>query len=706
MERIVFENSETGFLVGRLRPALPGAALETFVGKLLAVSPGEYVRLWGERVVDPRFGPQLRVDRYETVAPVSPDAIERYLGSGLIPGIGPKYAKRLVETFGTDTLRVIDEEPARLRRVSGIGQRLAARIREGWTKQKAVQSVMLFLQGHNIGVNQAIRIYKRYGDRAVAVLRDNPYRLSEDIVGISFRTADAIAERIGIAKDSPKRLEAGLLHALDQAALEGHTFCPREGLLATAAHLLDVEDASGLSLALEALEAREAVRRDGEAVYPRLLWQAEEGAATALLRLIATPGRDLTIHEENALIWVEKDRQITLSDEQRDAVRTALRSKVAVITGGPGTGKTTVLNSLLAILEKKGFSMELAAPTGRAAKRMELATGRPARTLHRLLEYSPKAGGFTRNESRPLVADLVVLDETSMLDIVLAHQLLRALSPETRLVLVGDVDQLPSVGPGNVLLDIIASGVVPAVWLKTVFRQAAESGIVANAHRINRGEAPAFNQKDFFLIDRPEPIRALETVVELVTQRIPTKFGIPPMAVQVLSPMHRGDTGVASLNEALQAALNPNGEPVPRQRFRLGDKVMQLRNNYELDVYNGDTGIVSAVDLEAGELKVDFEGRSVTYPFEEADNLTLAYASTIHKAQGSEYPVVVLALSTQHYPMLQRNVLYTAITRAREAAVLVGTSRALGIALGNTKVAQRATRLCDRLRGGGALRQE
>lgn len=696
VERIVYENEETGFFVGRL--LVPGAGPVSFVGNLMAVCEGETIRVEGRWVDDKRFGRQVRVSAYETVMPNTTEGIERYLGSGLIEGIGPVYARRLVETFGVETLRIIDQEPKRLLKVPGIGRKRAKQIREAWASKKAVQSIMIFLQGHGVSTTQAIKIYKQYGDAAVAVIRENPYRLAEDIDGIAFRGADKIAARIGIDKDSPDRMRAGLLHVLFNAAQDGHLFMDEAELIPQAAALLEVDETRLQEPLTQLAAAREVVRENG-AVYSPLLHAAERGISTLMKRLIATPHDPVSIHIENALRWVEKAKNIALSPEQHEAIAVGVTAKVLVITGGPGTGKTTVINSLLAILEKKGLSFLLAAPTGRAAKRMEAATDREARTMHRLLEFSPKTGGFTRNEDSPLDTDMVVIDEASMVDAPLMHALLKALPPFARLVLVGDVDQLPSVGPGNVLFDIIASQAVPVVRLCTVFRQAAQSGIVANAHRINEGKYPEFNKEDFVLVERRAPEAALETVLELITRRIPARFGLDPVrGIQVLAPMRRGDAGVTRLNEAIQAALNPNGKPVPRRGLRQGDKVMQTRNNYELDVYNGDTGIITLVDEEAGELEVTFEDKAVLYRFEEADNLVLAYAATVHKAQGSEYPAVVLLFLPQHYMMLQRNVLYTAITRGKRLVAIVGDPKSVGMAVRHCKITRRNTRLTERLR--------
>ena len=698
VERIVYESEETGFFVARLRQ--PGNVdLVTFVGNLMAISPGETIRLRGRWVEDKRFGRQLRVESFETILPNTSIGIEKYLGSGLIHGIGPKFAKRLVEAFGVETLRVIEEEPERLRKVPGIGQKRAAQIREAWASQKALQSIMIFLQGHGITTSQAVRIYKRYGDAAVAVLRENPYRLADDVSGIGFRGADKIAGELGIAKDSETRVQAGLLHVVRNAITEGHVYLPAEELKAGAVELLAVsEDAAAHGLGKLSEQKRLICEKD--AAYLPAIHAAECGSAGLLKRLVATPIESVPIQVDNALRWVEKREAITLSPEQREAIRIGCQAKVMVITGGPGTGKTTVLNGLLAVLQRKGLSFLLAAPTGRAAKRMEAATGHDALTLHRLLEYSPKQAGFTRNEANPLVTDLVVVDEASMIDVQLLHALMKALPPFARLVIVGDVDQLPSVGPGNVLLDIIASQTVPVVRLKTVFRQAEHSGIVTNAHLINEGKYPAFNATDFFLIERDDPVQAAQTVVELVTKRIPGKFGMDPLRdIQVLAPMRRGEAGVTRLNQALQASLNPNGAPVPRKDFRCGDKVMQLRNNYDLDVYNGDVGVITLVDTEAGELEVHFDDdRRVLYALDDVDDLGLAYAATVHKSQGSEYPAVVLPFLPQHYIMLQRNLLYTAVTRGKKLVIIVGNAKAVGMAVRNCKIARRNTRLAERLR--------
>ena len=699
VKRIVFESADSGFMVGRLE--VEGEwELTTFVGNLLAVSEGETVRITGQWVEDKKFGRQLRVEAFETVAPTTAGGIEKYLGSGLIEGIGPTYAKRLVAAFGVDTLRVIDKEPHRLRKVPGIGEKRAAQIREGWASQRAVQSIMIFLQGHGITPAQAVKIYQAYGDGAMAVLRNNPYQLAGDIAGISFKGADKIAMEMGVAKDADARLEAGVAHVLQQATLQGHLFLPAGQLTGDSVQVLDIAR-EPVEAALVRAVAAGTVARDQDACYTPKLFEAETGTADYLKRLISTPSESIEIlNMDNALKWVQKKFSIDLAGEQQDAIRTGLQSKVMVITGGPGTGKTTVINSLLAILDRKSVSYALAAPTGRAAKRMEEATDHEAQTIHRLLEFSPKFGGFVRNETDPLMCDLAIIDEASMIDMQLMHSLVKALPPFARLILVGDIDQLPSVGAGNVLMDIIASQAVPVVRLQTIFRQAEQSGIVTNAHRINTGQHPEFNGEDFFFVDRPEPVRALETIVEIVTERLPKKFGLDPVRdIQILSPMRRGEAGALRINEALQAAMNPDGAPIAKRDLRQGDKVIQLRNNYELDVYNGDVGVVALVDDDAKEIEVTFDAqRRVLYGFDDLDDLGLAYAMTIHKSQGSEYPAVVIPMLSQHYMMLQRNVLYTAITRGKQLVVLVGEEKAINMAAQNSRISRRNTLLAERLR--------
>jgi exodeoxyribonuclease V alpha subunit len=677
--------------------------LLTFVGSMMAVSPGETIEIQGEWVDDRKFGKQIKVSGYKTILPNSIIGIEKYLGSGLIHGIGPAYAGRLIQAFGIETLKVIDEQPERLRTVEGIGPKRAKQIREAWSEQKNIQSIMVFLQSHAIGTNQAVKIYKKYGDGAVSVLRDNPYRLIDDITGIGFAGADKIAANLGLAKDSPTRIAAGINFSLREMVSQGHVFSERDDLLAKAETLLEA-DADLIARELAAMIHNDSLVGEGNDIFLHDLHDHESGCADHLKRLLTAEKETVTDKVDIAIKWVEKKHSITLSDDQRDALRMSVDAPVMVITGGPGTGKTTLINSILSVFQRKNFTLLLAAPTGRAAKRMETATGYPSKTIHRLLEYNPKIHEFTRNEMNPLDADVIVLDEMSMVDVSLMHSVLKAVPDDARLLLVGDVDQLPSVGPGNVLMDIIASNAVPTVRLKKVFRQAAESGIISNAHRINVGDTPKWNDTDCFFVERNEPQAVRDTILELVTKRIPDKFGLDPMKdIQVLAPMHRGDAGVASLNEGLQQAMNPDGQPIPRRGLRLGDRVIQTKNNYELDVYNGDVGIITVISEETSELHVRFEDRTTLYTFDDIDNLSLAYAITVHKSQGSEYPAIILPMVNQHYIMLQRNILYTAVSRGKTLVIIVGQTKALHRALNNTDVTRRNTRLAERLKSVNSL---
>ncbi len=699
VDKIVFENPDSGFFVGKLRINELTEPI-AFVGNFLALSPGETVRLRGRWIEDNRFGRQLQVISFDTLQPATIEGIEKYLGSGLIAGIGPTYAKRLVTTFGLDTLRVISEEPQRLLKVEGIGKKRLTLIQDAWQAQKAVQAIMVFLQGHGITPNQATKIYRRYGDNSVAVLRANPYCLADDIAGIAFRSADQIAANLGIAKDSDARIKAGILHVLRHASQEGHVFLPTSEVIKRATELLQLNNAFVTERLPEIIHSG-GMTQDDNRLYIEKLFQSEKECARLLLRLKNTNVNSIPIKSmPNALAWAEKKLNINLSQEQKEAIQRGICDKVLIITGGPGTGKTTVINSLLAILEQKGISFLLAAPTGRAAKRLEATTGRNASTIHRLLDFNPHKGGFERNEGNPLNTDMVVLDEASMLDIQLMHQTLRALPPACRLILVGDIDQLPSVGPGDVLHDLISCQVFPVVRLLTIFRQASESGIIRGAHQINEGVFPGFNTKDFIFIEREDPDRALETVIELVLRRIPGHFGLDPMMqIQVLAPMRKGRAGITHLNVAMQEVLNPNGKPLHRKSLRNGDKVMQIRNNYDLNVFNGDVGIITLIDEDTQEVEVSFDdGSKVLYSFEETDDLVPAYAVTVHKSQGSEYPAVVLVLLPQHYMMLQRNLLYTAVTRGKQLVVLVGSAKAIGLAVRNSNYAHRNTWLNERLK--------
>ncbi len=706
VSRIVYANEENGWAVIRVRT--DAGVPVTAVGTLLGVRRGDRLRLTGRWVTHPKFGEQLEVTGYVPVAPSTRQGIRKFLASGRIRGVGPVMAERLVDQFGLQTLDVLEHEPGRLTEVPGIGERKAARIVASWREHRGIYPVMVFLQAHGVGPALAVKIYKRYGAAAVDTVRENPYILAEEIHGVGFLTADRIARSLGIEPDAPQRLRAGLIHTLQQAVQEGHTYLPRRRLLEAAARLLEVET-EALTRPLAALEGTGAVvveaGGDGEGVFLPRLHEAETVTAGELLRLLNGP-EPFAVKPEPAVAWYERRSGLTLDDEQRRALATALSNPVTVITGGPGTGKTTIVRGLTSVLAAKEKRVLLAAPTGRAAKRLSEATGLSARTIHRLLEYQPAEHAFARHRQRPLEGDLLVVDEVSMLDVELAAALLAAVPPRCRLVLVGDADQLPSVGPGQVLADIISSERIPVVRLRHIFRQEWDSLIVTNAHRINEGRMPVLPRgeelADFYFIERADPAAAAATVVDLVASRIPGRFGLDPVAdIQVLTPVHRGELGVTALNTGLQQALNPSGEELELgfRRFRLGDKVMQIRNNYDLGVFNGDLGRVHGVDEEEGALLVNFDGRLVPVPPENLDELVVAYACTIHKSQGSEYPAVVIALSDQHWVMLQRNLLYTAVTRGRRLVVLVGTRRAMARAVQNASQQRRHTRLADRLRG-------
>lgn len=718
VDRVVYSNEENGWGVVRL--LVRGRGELTAVGPLFGVQPGESVRLEGGWVKDRKFGRQFRADSYLTVHPQTFIGIEKYLGSGLVPGIGPELARRLVQHFGLDTLEVIDQQPERLAEVEGIGKVRSRKIRESWREQREIKDVMVFLQGHGVSTRHAIKIYKLYGRNAVATVRSDPYRLARDIYGIGFRTADRIAHSLGLSNDDPKRLDAGILHSLSQATDSGHCYLPRARLIDHSAELLEV-GAEAVSEGIDRLAAEGELVIEGRphpgleehhpshaalaSVFPRSLALAESTLARRLRQLTAQGTLPLELDVERALRWFEGRQELQLAVEQRRALELALTTKVLVITGGPGTGKTTLVRGIVSILAKKRLRIELAAPTGRAAKRLGEATGREAKTLHRLLEYSPHEHGFGRGPDNPLALDLLVVDEVSMLDTTLARHLLEALPTSARLILVGDVDQLPSIGPGRVLADVIESGVAPVARLERIFRQARESLIVVNAHRIRVGDPPMSSpteKGDFFLIERGEPEALLTTLEKVVTERIPKSFGFDPKRdIQVLTPMRRGLLGATNLNATLQASLNPEGEVIPAggRHLRIGDRVMQRRNNYDLEVWNGDIGRIESFDEDAQTVRIDFEGRRVDYELSELDELVLAYATSIHKSQGSEYPCVVIPLHTQHYTLLQRNLLYTAVTRGRRLVTLVGSRRALQVALETETSSRRHTLLVERLRG-------
>ncbi|HIQ05154.1 MAG TPA: ATP-dependent RecD-like DNA helicase, partial [Anaerolineae bacterium] len=732
-ERITYHNEENGYSVAKLVPE--GKNYEVpIVGNMLGINVGEHVELRGEWTVHPQYGRQFRVESFRTVLPATVAGIEKYLGSGLIKGIGPVTARRIVRHFGLQTLEVIENEPDRLREVLGVGPKRVRMIKRAWDEQRAIKEVMLFLQAHGVSTSLGVKIYKQYGDAAISVVKNDPYRLATDIHGIGFLTADKIAHSLGIPPDAIERVAAGVSYVLSQKADDGHVYVPQSELIAEAAQLLEVKPEL-VAEAIARLQQEERVHRERlpdrtighaldkpvsgsaalreeQVVYLVPFYYGEIGVASRLRRLLEASEDRLFAFRDfdwpQAFAAIQTRTGLRLSREQQEAVRTALTHRVVVLTGGPGTGKTTTLQTVIRMLEAAGHRYLLASPTGRAAKRLSEATSRPAKTIHRLLEFKPAQGmTFQRNEGNPLDADIVIIDEASMVDILLMNHLLKAIPPGAHLLLVGDVDQLPSVGAGNVLGDVIESGVAAVVRLQTIFRQPPGSFIVRNAHRINQGKMPITDPKksrDFFLFKTDDPERAAELVVDIVKNRIPKKFGLTPDQIQVLSPMHRGAAGVGKLNQLLQEALNPPAPSKPERRiggrvFRLGDRVMQMRNNYDKDVYNGDLGRIVSLDLVDQELVVEIDGRRVPYDFLELDELVHAWAISVHKAQGSEFPAVVLPLLTQHYMMLQRRLLYTAVTRAQRLVVIVGTPRAIAIAVNNNRTADRYTGLAERLQG-------
>ncbi len=711
VERLVYASAETGYSVVRLCDR-QGAPV-TVVGVLPGVNAGQTLRVAGRWVQHPAYGPQLVAERYEVVRPASVAGLQKYLGSGLVRGVGPVLAQRIVERFGAETPQIIEQTPERLTEVPGIGPQRAAAIVRAWREHQAIQDLMLFLQAHDLSPSLAVRIFQQYGDASLEVVRHDPYRLAREVRGIGFLTADRIARRLGFPAQSLERVMAGLRHLLWEAAEEGHVFMPLEDLGARARTLLGCTPEM-VAEALARLTREEnglvCESHDGTtAVYLVPLFQAERRLAERLRTLLTAPADRLALFQrvdfERAFAWLAERHGLILTAEQRLAVRRALTSKVSVITGGPGTGKTTTIQALLTLLRAKRCSALLAAPTGRAARRLTEVTGVPARTIHRLLALRP-GGEALYDAQNPLLADCIVVDEASMLDVLLANALVKAVPPDAHLVLVGDVDQLPAVGPGNVLRELIASAVVPVTRLTTVMRQAAGSGIVQNAHRINAGERPRLRgYDDFLFLAEDDPERAADRIVDLVVEQLPRRYGLDPIQdIQVLAPMHQGPLGVARLNERLQAALNPPAEGKPERRFgarlfRQGDKVLQVVNNYDRQVFNGEMGRITRLDLAAERAIVRFDdGRVVVYPFADLDELVLAYAVSVHKSQGCEYPAVVMPLTTQHYLLLQRNLLYTAVTRAQRLVVLVGSWRALAIAVRRERVTRRHTRLAWRLR--------
>ncbi|MET9809971.1 SF1B family DNA helicase RecD2 [Streptomyces halstedii] len=726
LERITYANEENGYTVARVDTGRGSGDLLTVVGSLLGAQPGESLRMEGRWASHPQFGKQFQVDNYTTILPATIQGIRRYLGSGLIKGIGPVMADRITTHFGVDTLDVIERHPERLVEVPRLGPKRTKMIAAAWEEQKAIKEVMVFLQSVGVSTSVAVRIYKKYGDASISVVKNQPYRLAADVWGIGFLTADRIAQAVGIPHDSPERVKAGLQYALSQSTDQGHCFLPEERLIADGVKLLQVDTGLVIECLAELAEDPEGVVRekvpgpeDGAlvtAVYLVPFHRAEISLAAQVRRLLHTPEDRMPAFQgvdwDTALSWLAGRTGATLAPEQQAAVRLALSRKVAVLTGGPGCGKSFTVRSVVELARAKNAKVVLAAPTGRAAKRLSELTGAEASTVHRLLELKP-GGDAAYDRERPLDADLVVVDEASMLDLLLANKLVKAVAPGAHLLLVGDVDQLPSVGAGEVLRDLLAEdGPVPSVRLTTIFRQAQQSGVVTNAHRINAGLPPhTEGLSDFFLFVEDETEDAGVLAVDVAARRIPAKFGLNPRRdVQVLAPMHRGPAGAGHLNGLLQQAITPGRPDLPEKRFggrvfRVGDKVTQIRNNYEKGangVFNGTVGVVTALDTDEQTLTVlTDEDEEIGYDFDELDELSHAYAMTIHRSQGSEYPAVVVPVTTSAWMMLQRNLLYTAVTRAKKLVVLVGSRRAIGQAVRTVSAGRRCTGLAFRLRGGG-----
>lgn len=699
VERITYQNAENGYTVLKCA-AKNYKDLVTVVGTMPDTHVGSVLSLEGMWKMDSRYGRQFSVEKFEETLPATVYGMEKYLGSGLIKGVGPKFAKRIVAKFGKDTLDIIEKNPDALIEVEGIGKVRVERIKNSWQEQREIKNIMLFLQSHEVSTSHATKIFKTYGNKSIQIVQENPYRLADDIWGIGFKTADRIAEKLGFEKERFIRLRSGILYALNKLSEDGHCFAVREQLIQKAKELLEM-DIPELEITLDEMIRSGDVIRYEEAIYLPPFYYSETGCAKRLIRLLEEK-KKTEVDTEKIVQTVIQNSKIFYDEIQTKAIRTAVVSKVMILTGGPGTGKTTTTMGMISALKMMGYHILLAAPTGRAAKRMAETTGMEAKTIHRLLEYK-MPDGYQRNEEHPLEGDVLILDECSMVDIILMYNLLKAIPERMSLILVGDTDQLPSVGAGNVLKDLIASGILPVIRLTRIFRQAQGSRIIMNAHRINRGEAIDIRggkDSDFFFAQKETNEEIVDTLVRYCTKNLPNYYHADPFReIQVLTPMQKGICGAANLNQLLQEAMNPSNLFLRRggTQYRLGDKVMQIRNNYDKEVFNGDIGTISKVDMEEQELAVCYDGRDVTYDISELDELTLAYAVTIHKSQGSEYPIVVMPFTMSHFVMLQRNLLYTGVTRAKKILVLIGEKKAVYYAIGNEKTTRRNTKLAEYL---------
>jgi len=717
IERITYSNEENGFTIARMK-VRGQRDLVTIVGNLISPMPGEVLKMKGEWQQHPKYGEQFNVLQHKTEIPATVYGIKKYLGSGLIRGIGPVMAKRIVKKFHEKTLEVIENDIERLADIDGIGEKRIRMIEKAWEEQKEIRDVMIFLQSHDVGSGYATKIFKEYGNRSISVVKKNPYRLASEIFGIGFLTADSIAEKMGFARDAECRIEAGILYVLQQLADEGHVYYPDEQLLTKSREILQVDRKdvvkaldkivqTGMIIIEDLHENLKESEGDSKAVYLERFHLCETRIALQFKKLLSVPKQIRVFEPDKAVAWVQRQLPISLAKKQIEAIQCALESKVMVITGGPGTGKTTIINAVIKIFARLKVKIKLAAPTGRAAKRISETSGHGAKTIHRLLEFSFAGGGFQKNEDNTLDCDLLIVDEASMIDTILMYHLLKAIPLQATLILVGDVNQLPSVGAGNVLNDIIASNAVPVVELNEIFRQASASRIIVNAHKINNGTIPFVDtsdppepENDFYFIQQADPEKVLDIILELTTNRIPRRFGFDSFNdIQVLTPMHKGIVGAENLNRELQKRMNPGDEGVVRgnRSYRISDKVMQIKNNYDKDVFNGDIGRITRIVPDNQEVTISFDGRDVAYGFEDLDEIVLAYAISVHKSQGSEFPAVVIPILTQHFILLQRNLIYTAVTRGRSLVVMVGTRKALAIAVKNDKTQKRFTNLKYRL---------